>query len=93
MVHLNGPTIADVAYWHGICVLARLQHSCSLSRRLRGGSGVSSVTLVNSLAKMLGAEQRGILQTRRAAHLALRRMMLRRSWFGRLGLRLGFVAA
>jgi hypothetical protein len=49
------------------------------------------VTLVKNLAKMLGAEQRGILQTRRAAHLALRRMMIRRSWFGRLGLRLGVV--
>jgi hypothetical protein len=50
------------------------------------------VTLVDDLIKMLGAERRGILETRRTAHLALRRLMLRRSWFGRLGLRLGFVA-
>jgi len=66
------------------------------SYSFRDGCGAAAeslvVTLVNDLVKMLGAERRGILQTRRAAHLALRRMMLRRSWFGRLGLRLGVVA-
>jgi hypothetical protein len=51
------------------------------------------VTLLDSFMKMHDAERRGILLTRQAAHLALRRMMIRRSWFGRLGLRLGFVAA
>jgi hypothetical protein len=48
------------------------------------------MTLLDNFMKMQDAERRGILRTRQAAHLALRRMMFRRSWFGRLGLRLGF---
>ena len=50
------------------------------------------MTLLDNFMKMQDAERRGILRTRQAAHLALRRMMFRRSWFGRLGLRLGVVA-
>jgi hypothetical protein len=51
------------------------------------------MTMLEIFVKMHDAERRGILRTRKAAHLGLRRMMIRRSWFGRLGLRLGFVAA
>ena len=47
------------------------------------------MTLLDSFMKMQDAERRGILRTRQA-HLALRRMMFRRSWLGSLGLRLGF---
>ena len=49
--------------------------------------------VLNLFVKMHDAERSGILVRRKAAYLGLRRMMLRRSWFGRLGLRLGLVAA
>ena len=49
--------------------------------------------LLDRFLKMHDAEKRGILGTRRTAYLGLRRMMLRRSLFGRLGLRVGLVAA
>jgi hypothetical protein len=48
--------------------------------------------MLNAFKKIHDADRGGILRTRRAAHLGLRRMMIRRSWFGRLGLRLGLVA-
>jgi hypothetical protein len=48
------------------------------------------MTMMNVFTKIDDAERRGILETRRAALASLRRMMLRRSWLGRLGLRIGF---
>ena len=57
-----------------------------------GPRAESGMTILAHFEKMHDAERSGLLRMRRAAHRGLRRIMIRRSWFGRLGLRLGLIA-